>query len=265
MGCALSNVAASSETLARSRLVSLDRSPPQLRWVETTASTNSDLLAGGLPPPEGAALVAEQQSAGRGRLGRRWQALPGASLCLSLALRSPGGAASLAGASLVAGAAVARTLRALGALDVGLKWPNDLWAHERKLGGLLLELGGHGDRTFVVVGVGLNLSLPEEFSPGQAWIDLSRLGLRVDRVELACALVLALRRQLLRLQSEGLQALLPDWHALDCLQDRRVRMCAGEEVREGVAIGIANDGGLRVRHADGERVWYSGEASLRPA
>jgi BirA family biotin operon repressor/biotin-[acetyl-CoA-carboxylase] ligase len=245
--------------------VSLDPSPPQLRWVQTTASTNSDLLAGGLPPAEGVALVAEQQSAGRGRLGRRWQALPGASLCLSVALQSPGGAASLAGASLVAGAAVAMSLRALGAREVGLKWPNDLWARERKLGGLLLELGGQADRTFVVAGVGLNVSLPEEFAPGQAWIDLSRLGLRVDRVELACALVLALRRQFLRLQSEGLPALLLDWQGLDCLHNRRVRMCAGEEVREGVAMGIASDGGLRVRHADGERVWYSGEASLRPA
>jgi BirA family transcriptional regulator, biotin operon repressor / biotin---[acetyl-CoA-carboxylase] ligase len=261
----LTSVAEALQARAYLRLRELDPRPPQLRWVETTASTNSDLLAAGVPPPEGAVLLAEEQDGGRGRLGRRWQSAPGGSLCLSLALPWPGGAATAPGASLVAGTGVAQALRALGVSEVGLKWPNDLWARERKLGGLLLELGGPSGRPFLVVGLGLNIALPEDFAPGQAWIDLARLGARIERVELACQLVIALRQHLCRLQDEGLQAQLPAWEALDCLRNRRVWMRAGDDACEGVVVGITKDGALRVQHAQGERVWHSAEASLRPA
>lgn len=260
-----STLAEANQSRARALLGALDDHPPQLRWVESTASTNTDLLEGAAPPPEGVALLAERQDAGRGRRGRHWQSAPGGSLCLSLALPWPGGAASASGASLVAGTAVAQALRTLGGSEVGLKWPNDLWARECKLGGFLLELGGRSERAFLVAGLGLNVALPADFAPGQAWIDLARLGLQVERVELACRLLLALRQHLRRLQAEGLQELLPAWEALDCLRGRRVWMGTGDEACEGVVVGLSKDGGLRVRHAHGERVWHSAEASLRPA
>lgn len=253
------------ETGARSTLAGLDGMPPQLRWVELTASTNTDLLAAGTPPPQGLALIAERQSAGRGRLGRHWHSQAGGSLCLSLALPWPGGIATAAGASLVAGLAVAETLHAFGAVEAKLKWPNDLWARDRKLGGVLVEVGGRGEQMFLVIGLGLNLRLQADFATELSRVDLAELGVNPGRVELVARLLLALRQQLWRLQREQLGALLPSWQHFDCLQGRAVRMLAGDEVWEGEALGLAPDGGLRVRHAGGERVWHSGEASPRLA
>ena len=239
--------------------------PPRLEWVATTESTNSDLLAAGLPPPQGWARVAERQTAGRGRLGRRWQSRPGGSLCLSLALPWPTGIAGAAGASLVAGLAVAEVLHGLGASEVGLKWPNDLWAQGCKLGGLLVEAGGRGDGVFLVIGLGLNLDLPRDFEGGGEWVDLATLGHKPDRAELVAALLLRLRSRLRQMQARGLAALLPEWERLDVLRGRAVQILAGERCWPGRALGLAEDGGLRIAHADGERIWHSGEASLRPA
>ncbi len=245
-------------------LLGADPEPPLLEWVAATGSTNSDLLAAGTPPPEGTVRVAERQTAGRGRLGRRWQSRPGGSLCLSMALPWPGGIATAAGASLIAGLAVAEGLRGLGAVEVGLKWPNDLWARERKLGGLLIEVGGRGEGVFLVVGLGLNLDLPRDFEADVEWIDLATLGLKPDRAELVAVLVRALRTRLRQMQARGLADLLPDWERLDVLRGRAVQMVSGERRWPGRALGLAEDGGLRIEHADGERVWHSGEASLRP-
>lgn len=257
--------AAQLQEAARLRLRALDALPPRLRWVDATVSTNTDLLAAGLPHAECDVLAAESQSGGRGRLGRRWQSQPGGSLCLSFAMAWPGGPAAAVGASLVAGLAVAEALRSLGVAELGLKWPNDLWARDRKLGGLLVEFGGPAATPFLVVGLGLNLALSADFDAGQDWIDLAALGMRPDRVELVARVVLALRARLWQLQREGFDALRPDWQRLDLLQGRAVRMHAGDACWDGVALGLAADGGLRVQHAAGERVWRSGEASLRPA
>lgn len=257
--------AALLQEAVRLRLRALDALPPRLRWVDATVSTNTDLLAAGLPHAECDALLAELQSGGRGRLGRRWQSQPGGSLCLSFAMAWPGGPAAAAGASLVAGLAVAEALQSLGFTEVGLKWPNDLWARDRKLGGLLVEFGGPAAAPFLVVGLGLNLALSADFDAGQDWIDLAALGMRPDRVELVARVVLALRARLWQLQREGFDALRPDWQRLDLLQGRAVRMHAGDACWDGIALGLAADGGLRVQHAAGERVWRSGEASLRPA
>lgn len=265
MVAAIETTSGGLQDLARRLLTERDAAPPRLSWVAQTGSTNSDLLSAGTPPPEGSARLAEVQSAGRGRLGRSWQSRPGGSLCLSLSLAWPGGPAAAAGVSLVAGAAIAECLHDLGAVEIGLKWPNDLWARERKLGGLLVESGGRAEQAFLVIGLGLNLDLPADFAAGQGWIDLASLGLRPERAELAVRLLLALRQRLLQLQHEGLAALLPLWQRFDCLQGRAVQMQAGDAQWEGVALGVAADGGLRVRHSSGERVWHSGEASPRPA
>ena len=257
--------AALLQEAARLRLRALDALPPRLRWVDATVSTNTDLLAAGLPHAECDVLAAESQSGGRGRLGRRWQSQPGGSLCLSFAMAWPGGPAAAVGASLVAGLAVAEALRSLGVAELGLKWPNDLWARDRKLGGLLVEFGGPAAAPFLVVGLGLNLALPADFDAGQDWIDLAALGAEPDRVELVARVVLALRARLWQLQRKGFDTLRPAWQRLDLLQGRAVRMHAGDASWDGIALGLAADGGLRVRHAAGERVWRSGEASLRPA
>jgi BirA family transcriptional regulator, biotin operon repressor / biotin---[acetyl-CoA-carboxylase] ligase len=127
----------------------------EVRVVPETGSSNADLLAAARAgAAEGTVLVAEAQTAGRGRLGRRWASPPRAGLTFSVLLRPDGVPAALLGwLPLLAGVAAAASVRAVAAVDATLKWPNDVLVGERKLGGILAERTGAA----VVVGIGLNV------------------------------------------------------------------------------------------------------------
>ena len=126
-----------------------------VRVVAETGSSNADLLAAaGAGAAEGTVLVAEAQTMGRGRLGRRWASPPRAGLTFSVLLRPAGVPAALLGwLPLLAGVAAAAAVSAVAAVDATLKWPNDVLAGEQKLGGILAERAG----TAVVVGIGINV------------------------------------------------------------------------------------------------------------
>lgn len=246
---------------ARGHLAGLD-----VEW--QLASTNSALLAQ-LSPASGArVLLAERQTGGRGRLGRVWASPLAANLYLSVDRQFAGGLARLAGLSLVAGIASAEALRDATGLDIRLKWPNDLWLDGRKLGGLLVEGGGeHGGPVRAVIGLGVNVRMPEGVGRDidQPWIDLARRIEPPSRNRLAAAVLAAWLPALDDFDREGLAMFLPRWAALDALAGRRIHVLHGGERREAEALGIAPDGGLRVRDAGGERVVHSGEVSVRPA
>lgn len=238
----------------------------EVAW--TLDSTNSELLR--RPPPAGSAvLLAERQTAGRGRRGRAWASPLGAQVCLSVRRGFDGGLARLGGLSLVAGVAVAEALRALGFGQVGLKWPNDLVAGDRKLAGLLVEGGGeHAGPVHAVVGLGLNVRLPEAAAAtiDQPWTDLARLsggGALPPRNAIAAAVLARLLPALEAFDREGLAPFLPRYAALDALSGRPVRVLHGSAGIDGEAAGLASDGGLRVATATGERVFHAGEVSVR--
>src|SRR5690349_18389072 len=127
----------------------------EVRAVAETGSSNADLLAAaGAGAAEGTVLVAEAQTAGRGRLGRRWASPPRAGLTFSVLLRPDGVPAALLGwLPLLAGVAAVASVRAVTAVEATLKWPNDVLVGERKLGGILAERIGAA----VVVGIGINV------------------------------------------------------------------------------------------------------------
>ncbi len=241
-------------------------------------STNSELLRRG---PQGAGvqvLLAERQSGGRGRRGRAWSSPLAANLYLSVARGFEGGLARLGGLSLVAGVAVAEALRALGAAQVGLKWPNDIVVADgvvadggglRKLGGILVEGGGeHAGPARAVIGIGLNVRMPEAAAVDidQPWTDLrALLDPPPPRDALAVAVIAALLPALACFDGEGLAPFLARYAACDALSGARVRVHAGDVVHEGVALGPAADGALRLDTGRGERAFHSGEVSLRPA
>ena len=142
-------------------------------------STNSELLRRKAPEHGAAVLLAEQQTGGRGRRGRQWASPIAANLYLSLSRQFSGGLARLGGLSLVVGVAAAEALRQAGYAPVGVKWPNDLLAHGRKLGGILVEGGGeHGGPVRAVIGIGVNVHMPATAATAisQAWTDLVTLG-----------------------------------------------------------------------------------------
>lgn len=239
--------------------------PGRVDWLDEVGSTNAHLLAAGPPPPGGHAVLAERQTAGRGRQGRTWLAPVGGSLCLSLALPWPQGPASAAGLPLVAGAAVAEALEQSGVSGLALKWPNDLLFGGAKLGGLLLEFAS-GGQDFLVLGLGLNLRLPEGFDAGQPSTDLAAAGLDPERVELAASLLRALCAAAASLQAHGLQPLLPRWRRFDALFGRTLDVRSGTHSWVGTAAGVDDAGHLRLRLPDGsERSFSAGELQVRSA
>lgn len=237
---------------------------PQIEWVAQTGSTSSDLLARAASLPARAARVADAQTAGRGRRGRSWSMPAGGNLALSLFARLQRPAAQLGGLSLALGVACAERLRRAGLADVGLKWPNDLLARGRKLGGLLVELArGDALGCEAVIGLGLNLRLPVEADPG--WVGLAELGAEVEPLDAAAWMLNALLPALDDFERDGFEAFAGRWPEFDALAGRAAWVEAAGERIEGQVAGVRADGALRLATASGERTFLSADVSLRPA
>lgn len=230
-------------------------------------STNRYLMQKNLPTINiGEVVVAEKQLAGRGRRGRQWVSPFGGNLYFSLAWRFAHGLAQLSGLSLAVAVAIARVLRRLGVSDVGVKWPNDIYWHDRKLAGILLEMRGEaGGPTTVVIGVGMNLLLEvnQARQIDQPWVDLQTiLGKIPSRNDLFANLLselVSVIQSLPRQHSE----LLAEWQSLDVLHGQEVEVLLADQTLRGRAHGINSDGSLRVEH-NGEMIaCHSGEVSLR--
>ncbi|MDZ4251102.1 MAG: biotin--[acetyl-CoA-carboxylase] ligase [Sulfuritalea sp.] len=227
-------------------------------------STNALLLARAeAGAPSGTVVIAEEQTAGRGRRGRSWFSSPGDSLTFSLLWRFAPGTAP-AGLSLAVGVAVARALQKVGAGDTALKWPNDILKEGRKLGGILVELVP-GAPHAAVIGIGINLQLP----PGMP-DDVRAASAAVGAIDAADsdALYAALLGELLAtlesFGSGGFAALRREWLARHAFQDIPVSIASdfGAPV-VGICRGVDSDGALLL-DVDGrsERI-LSGEVSLR--
>lgn len=225
-------------------------------YADECESTQLLLLDSGLP--EGAVAVAEHQTGGRGRHGRRWLAPPGSSLLFSLLLRPPL-ERRVPELSLVAAVAVAEAIEEAAGARAGVKWPNDVLIDGRKVAGILAELRSGA----VVVGIGVNVSQPEEELPADAPTPpgslLSTTGLEIDRGGLLAAALERLERAYEAWRTDGLAALEAEIEARDVLRGRAVTL-DGHEL---TARRILADGRLEVVGADGEvRALDSGEVSL---
>lgn len=238
-----------------------------LEVVWTIGSTNTELLRRSTPEQGIGVLFAERQTGGRGRRGREWSSPLAAHVYVSVLRRFNGGLARLGGLSLAAGVAVAEALRGLGLSGVGLKWPNDLVADGHKLGGLLVEGGGEfAGPARAVIGIGLNVHMPAAAAAAidQPWTDLDTLaGRRMDRTVVGTAVLEALLPALDLFDVQGLAPFLPRYAALDCLTGREVRVELHGHWREGQALGLADDGALRVRIDGSEHLLHAGEVSVR--
>ena len=252
-------IAAALPAAVNARVASL-----QVAW--SLDSTNSELLRRDTPALGAAVLLAERQTGGRGRRGRVWTSPLAAHLYLSVARQYSGGLARLGGLSLVAGVAVAQALHQAGHAQVQLKWPNDLVVGDRKLGGLLVEGSGeHAGPVRAVIGLGLNVRMPDAAASGidQPWIDLSSLESPPSRNLLAAAVLEHLLPALDSFDAEGLAPFQQPYDELDALHGREVAVQLGEQSQSGKALGIAADGALRVEIEGVERLFHSGEVSVR--
>ncbi|MFC0445346.1 bifunctional biotin--[acetyl-CoA-carboxylase] ligase/biotin operon repressor BirA [Pseudidiomarina halophila] len=217
--------------------------------------------------PAGYTVVAEAQTAGRGRRGKVWYSPFASNLYLSMYWPLEHGMSAAMGLSVAIGTALAETLTAIGISNVQLKWPNDVLVNGEKLAGILIELEGQAiDSGHAIIGVGINLRMPDwlEAPIDQPWTDVEKqLNGPVRRNELVAKLIAELRDALQSYAVEGLAPFIERWNAFDRLQDREVRIQLGEKVIAGYAQGIAEDGSLLVA-VDGElERFHAGEVSLR--
>ena len=232
-----------------------------MRVVERCGSTNDVLLNEGKP---GVLLAAQEQTAGRGRRGRRWHSRPGYGLTFSVsaAIRRP--ARELPGLSLVAGVAVARALRGLGVERAALKWPNDLVVDAAKLGGILVE----SRSTFAVIGIGINCrrdpALERRVRRMVASLDEF---ITVDPRRVMRSVARELLVTLSTFEERGLEPLAREWERMHAHDGERLRVrLADGRVLTGIAAGLEADGALRLRTRTGMRTVHSGRVlSARPA
>lgn len=237
--------------------------------VDSTSSELMRRVRAGLAEP--VLLAAEEQTAGRGRLGKGWHSRAGQSLTFSIAL--PLAPASWSGLSLAVGVSLAQSLHP----DIRLKWPNDLWLQQRKLAGILVETASTGDsqaRRSVVIGVGINIARPEaaavqavvtnshDSPPApMAPAGLAELLVGITAGETLARVVPPLVRDLLAFEALGFPAFAERYARRDALHGLTVRLSDGTE---GSACGVDGQGGLLLRTADGLRTVTSSEVSVRP-
>ncbi len=222
-------------------------------------STNSELMrrvrAGQIDP---VLLVAERQTAGRGRLGRSWiSEVEGVGASLTFSLGLPLAPANWSGLSLAVGVSVAQSLHP----SLQLKWPNDIWLQGRKLGGILIETASFGDLRYVVVGVGLNI-MPRDgsgLSTPPAWLKEVQPGM--DAAMALQRLVEPLVRAVQQFEQHGFAPFQADFSRLDLLAGRDISLSGGGVAH---ALGVDAQGGLRVRGPDGLQTIVSSEVSVRP-
>ena len=242
----------------------------ELLVLDTIDSTNAEIMRRFTEGAEGGLVcTAESQSAGRGRRGRTWVSPYAGNIYLSLGWGFSQGAAALEGMSLAVGVAVARALANCGVDGVELKWPNDILHGGGKLGGVLLEMTGDASGSCqVVVGIGLNVAMPEAAARDidQSWVDLRTLcgGQAPGRNSLLAALLNELLPLLADFETSGFAPWREHWQALDAYAGTQVVLSTGASRLSGIARGVDERGALQLETTTGVQAVYGGEISLRP-
>ena len=236
-------------------------------YFEYVDSTNTQLMAAGEQTSiAGLVYMADFQYGGKGRRGRHWMSPFGRNLAISMGFSTCKPLNQLGGMSLVVGLAVASVLEHLGAGQLSLKWPNDVLLEGRKLGGILLELIQHSQRTEFVVGLGVNVALTEEEirTIGQPVSDLRGAGLDVSRSELAVEFVRSVSRHVDLFESEGFAPFVSAFNDIHLYQGKTCTLIQGSQHVVGTVDGIGRNGELILHTQQGEQRFHGGEVSLRP-
>ena len=241
---------------------------PEIEVHSLIDSTNSYLLRR-LPNQlsQGQVCLAEYQSAGRGRRGRQWISPFGSQIYLSMYWPLSQGLSTAMGLSLVTALAVSDAINSLAKIQVQLKWPNDVYLGGVKLAGILIDLEGQAhEASHSVIGVGLNLNMPEQAAQqiDQKWTDLqSHCEKNIDRNALSAQLIHHLLKRLHQYQDEGLSAILEEWNAQDFYINKRVKLLTGKRTTKGICRGVNNQGALMLEINGQTSPIYGGEVSLR--
>ena len=220
--------------------------------------------------PAGTVIVADRQTAGRGRRGRNWLSSPESSLTFSLLWRFSGYAAGLSGLSLAVGVGLVRAMEALGATGVCLKWPNDVLLRSgddfAKLAGILIELVSDRRGTQVIVGIGVNLAPPADELPQPAAGLCQACPQLPDRHAVLAAILIQLAQVLDTFAVDGFFGLKTEWQHYHAWQDMAVQILGdGTVPTTGRCLGVDEDGSLLIETGGSVERIFSGDVSLRRA
>ena len=215
-------------------------------------------------------VLGRQQTAGKGRRGRVWESPAGAGLYYSLVLELPGEARDLAALSLVTAISVQAALRELGVRGLNLKWPNDILSDGRKLSGILLESQFRSGTQYLVIGIGVNLNLPEQLKANleRPATDLTALGAHaVDPDQLALTISRYLIENVYRFMESGFAVFQSEWNSLDAYMGQPIEVELGDSVVTGEMQGVNELGELCLLTDQGQEVVRGGEVfpSVRPS
>lgn len=229
-------------------------------------STNTALMRLGLQRDiDGELIIAEAQTAGRGRRGREWISPFGRNLAMSLGLRIDRPLREIGAVGLAVGLAVAGALEQLGVRGAKLKWPNDVVLGTRKLCGILIELPAAKEPPCVVIGIGINVGGVSAVAPlvDQAVADVTEQLPDASRNCLAGMVVDAVYSMCKRFERDGFACMKPAYDSLHRFHGESVRLVAGTEEVTGTVAGVGLDGALQLRTRGGIRSFIGGEVSLR--
>jgi len=220
---------------------------------------------------QGTVVIAERQSAGRGRMGRSWHSPAGVNLYMTIILRPSMPLGQVPRLSLVAGVAAAEALETVAPGIVALKWPNDVWLKGRKACGIIAEAvtdAAQGLRC-VLLGIGLNVNLalkdvPPDLRDKATSVRIAT-GRACDRIELASALFNRLHSRYMETEAAGFAAVHPAWERYSALTGRRVTVVDGDMRTEGVVKGIDDEGALMIDTDKGPAKILTGDVSIEGA
>jgi BirA family biotin operon repressor/biotin-[acetyl-CoA-carboxylase] ligase len=237
----------------------------RLHYFEQLGSTQSmahELARQGAE--EGTLVIAEQQTEGRGRMGRKWHSPKGKGIWMSLVLKPQVSLQFAPQLTLIVAVALCRAIRQVTSLPAGIKWPNDLLIHGKKISGILSESIAEDEHPlYVVVGIGISANLreddyTEELRSVATSLQLE-LGRPVDRMELLCEFLQELEALYRLYHDQGFGPIKLLWEALSVSLNQRVRTQSPQGTLEGLAVGLDESGALTVRQDDGTLTkWYSG-------
>jgi len=220
---------------------------------------------------QGTVVIAERQSAGRGRMGRSWHSPAGVNLYMTIILRPSMPLGQVPRLSLVAGVAAAEALETVAPGIVALKWPNDLWLSGRKACGIIAEAVTDATQGLrcVLLGIGINVNLalndiPPDLRDKATSVRIAT-GHACDRIELASALFNRLHSRYMEIEANGFAAVRPAWERYSALTGRRVTVLDADARMAGVVRGIDDDGALLIDTDAGPARILTGDVSIEGA
>ena len=227
-----------------------------IKYFDEAVSTNNIAKEIAATSNEGTIVIAEQQRSGRGRLGREWVS-PRGGIWFSLILKPKTPVKNASRITLIAGLAVAKTIRNLG-IEASIKWPNDVLVNGKKVCGILTEIEAELDQiAYVVVGIGINVNfelkdIPSEFQETTTTVK-QEMGHYIDRLQFIQDLLFELEQQYIKFSTQSFNSILSEWVAMSDTIGKEVKVTTPNKIIEGKAIGITPDGALIVKKNDGSR------------